>query len=157
MATPQLGDRFIDFKAGEHDTHALRRKGPLVVLFWRTECPVCRLALPFYQRLAERYPHLTVLGVAQNTLLETETYCDANRITFPQVADEDLHISRAYEIGIVPAFFFTSGDGGEVQISGTGWDRQRLEEVGIRVAGMRGMPAEALVLDTDGVPNYKPG
>lgn len=156
MAIPQAGAPFIDFGSGEFQTVALREAGPLVVVVWKRECPVCRMALPFHQRLALRYPGATVLGLSQNTAAETEAYCAENGITFPQVCDSDLSVTRAYDIDVVPTLFLT-GQSGTIDIAGSGWDASVVEEVGIRLAGIAGVPAEPIVRPDDDVPAFRPG
>src|SRR5712692_6020247 len=103
----------------EYSLGKLLEKGPVVVAFFKTSCPVCQLTFPYLERIYRRYGsgRATILGVSQDDAAETQKFCKEFGITLPVALDERGYpASNAYGLTTVPAIFLIGSDG-TVQIS----------------------------------------
>lgn len=150
------GKTFQDFDLDGFNSAEKRAQAPLVMFLWRSGCSTCRLALPFFDRLAQRYPGATVVGVSQDDAPTASAYCEANGVTFKQVSDGGLKISRALGLEVVPAYALTDSSG-EVLEAGNAWDVAKVESIGRLLADRLGVAHEPLVTPADEVPAFKPG
>ena len=150
------GKTFQDFEVDGFSSFGARAGAPFVVFLWRTGCPTCRLALPFFDRLARRYPGASVVGVSQDDAATTEAYCRESGVSMRQLIDEGLKVSRELGLVVVPAYAVTDASG-EVLEAGNAWDAGKLESIGRIVAERLGVVPEPLVTDADEVPAFKPG
>lgn len=153
---PGEGDLFPDFSLEGFDTREALAMGPMVVFVWRIGCSTSRLAAPFFDRLAAAYPGATVVSVCQETRQEIDSYAAEHGLTFRQLADEDLRVTRLLDVTVVPSYWLVDRSG-MVLISGNGWDRGLLERIGERLALLLGVAGASLVRDSDDVPAFKPG
>ena len=153
-----VGSQAPDFVAQGVDTARLRNEGPLVVVIWRTGCSTCRLAMPYYQRLQEKYPEAAVVGVCQETKDVTADYCRQNGLTFTQVADEDdgLPASRLFGPDVVPTYVLID-ESGEVLAGGEGWSADALNAIGSQIGAALGVDRGDIVPEGEPVPRLKPG
>jgi thiol-disulfide isomerase/thioredoxin len=151
-----VAEPFVDFLIDGFDTAQIRQSKPLLIVIWRTGCSTCRLAMPFFDRLAAAYPDACILGVCQETRETLDAYTSANQIAFPQAADQDLAVTRIYQVQAVPTYFLTDVSG-RIVASGVSWNREGLEEISATIAAMLNAPRQVLVRDEDGVPAFKPG
>lgn len=149
-------DIFQDFTFGLYDTARIRADKPLVVFVWRPECPICRMALPYFDRLQSIYPDAVILGVFQGTSDKLREFVEKNGIRFPQVTDEDLKITRSLDLDIVPSYWLLGYDLHPI-IDGVGWDKGKLNEIGGLIASRLGIPASDVVTDADDVVDFRPG
>lgn len=154
--TVQQGTPFVDFSLGSLDTEIARKKGPLLVFFWRTGCSTCRFTIPFFDRLASAYPAATIVGVSQDDVDATEAYCSTEGIRMPQVIDLDLAATRAYGLTTVPSYVLTDKEGIALE-AGQGWDRELAETIGRRIADALGVPVAPIVAEKGAVVAFKPG
>ena len=74
-------------------------RGPLLITFIETDCPTCRLTVPYLKRLAEVLgPNgHRVVAVSQDGAQETRELVDAYDLSFPVLLDMDLNVSRSYD------------------------------------------------------------
>ncbi len=147
-----------DFVSQGVDTAQLRSEAPLVVVIWRIGCSTCRLAMPYYQRLQDKYPEASVVGVCQETSEVTADYSRQNGLTFAQVADEDdgLSASRLFGPDTVPTYVLTDGSG-KVLASGVGWSADALNAIGSKIGAALGDDRGDVVPDSDPVARLTPG
>ncbi|MBI1756504.1 MAG: TlpA family protein disulfide reductase [Fimbriimonas ginsengisoli] len=151
-----VGKRFRDFVLGDFDSETARKGHPLAVIVWKATCPVCRLALPFFDRLQAAYPAAAVVGVGQEPAEEVDRFAAELGLKFKQLSDAELKTSRRLGVAIVPSYWLVSASG-DVLVSGEGWDRAKVEDVGKRLALATGTAEQTIVTDADGVPAYRPG
>ncbi len=158
MPNISVGSQVPDFASQGVDTAQLRSSGPLVVVIWRTGCSTCRLAMPYYQRLQEKYPEASVVGVCQETTQETTEYCRKNGLTFAQVADEDdgLSASRLFGPETVPTYVLTDGSE-KVLSSGEGWSADTMNAIGSKIGAALGDDRGDVIPDSEPVPRLTPG
>jgi peroxiredoxin len=129
-------------------------KGPLVVAFFKTTCPVCQLAFPFLDRLhrGQAGPGLSIFGISQDDAASTREFTDELDVTFPMlfdIAESDYPASNAYGISHVPSVFLVEPDG-VISWTMEGFDKKALESLGGR-AGVQAFTAR------DQVPAFKAG
>ena len=127
MLTP--GDPAPDFSLRRLDGTDWRleeeaARGPLLLTFIETDCPTCRLTVPYLKRLAEVLgPNgHRVVAVSQDGAPETRELVDAYDLSFPVLLDRDLDVSRSYDPLSVPALFLV-GDGGRIELSEVGFHK----------------------------------
>ena len=116
---PAPGDPAPDFSLARLDGSDWRleeetAEGPLLLTFIETDCPTCRLVVPYLKRLAEALGpngHRVVV-VSQDGGQETRELVEAYDVSFPVLLDVDLDVSRSYDPPSVPALFLVRKGGG---------------------------------------------
>lgn len=113
------------------------QKGPVVVAFFKTNCPSCRYAFPFLERLHTGYREqwVTVLGVSQSSEEDTARFRKEYGGSFPTVLDDpkSYRVSNAYGITNTPTIFLISASG-TIMVSSVGWSRADLAEINTKIA-----------------------
>src|SRR6516162_4782401 len=91
------------------------QKGPVILAFFKISCPVCQYAFPFLERLYQIHQgaNITVLGVSQNKLRDTQAFLREYGVTFPVALDDTAKypVSNAYGLTNVPTLFYIAPDG----------------------------------------------
>ena len=124
------------------------RSEPWLLAFLETDCPTCRLTVPYLNKLAKQ--GATVIGISQDSEPLTDNFIEQTSIVFPMELDRDLKLSRAYDPTTVPALFLIGCDGRVIK-SQIGFDK---DELNAFAAAMNRAP----VADSyDGAPPQKPG
>jgi peroxiredoxin len=130
--------------------------GPVALWFSKTTCPVCRMAAPKMQILADAYPG-RVAGIGQDPPERLAPFAEENGIRFPLVEDPRPYpASDAYGIQAVPTLFVVDGTGTIVQTVES-WDRGGYNRAAALLAELTGAPARVLSEDGDGLPAFRPG
>jgi peroxiredoxin len=128
------------------------------LVFYKASCPTCRWALPFFGELHERTKGgaLSIVGVAQDTPEEAETFAAELGLGFPiAVEPEPWSTSARYELKTVPTTFLVDGEG-RVLVKSAGFSRDDLHEVARRAAEADGAePADPFAGAS--VPAFRPG
>lgn len=101
-------------KGGEFDLN--RELGqPIVLNFWASWCPPCRVELPMLQELhaaGDNRANLTVVGVnIQDTRVQAQQLLESSGLTFPNVYDGRGHIAVMYGVVSLPLTFFIDSQG----------------------------------------------
>ena len=138
----------------KHSLRQLIAKGPVLLAFFKTTCPVCKLAFPFLERIhhGQAAPGIAIYGISQD---DAETTSDFNRefgVTFPVLLDSEGNgypASNAYQISHVPSVFLVEPDG-TISWTMEGFEKKALETLGTRAAA-------AVFRPTDNVPAFKAG
>jgi len=91
------------------DLDALRGR-PVLVHFWATWCPICKLGQDSIDRLAEDH---TVISVAMQSGSpdEVRAYLNEHRLDVPTLNDPYGEIATAWGVRAVPASFVIGADG----------------------------------------------
>src|SRR5262245_62299752 len=80
---------------------------PTLLVFFETDCPTCRLTLPYLNRLAHTLgaEAIDLIGISQDGEALTRELVKQLDVTFPVVLDHDLSVSRLYDPVAVPTLF----------------------------------------------------
>jgi cytochrome c biogenesis protein CcmG/thiol:disulfide interchange protein DsbE len=89
--------------------------GKVVVLnFWASWCPPCKVENPALLRVWERYrtSDVVLIGIVYNdSTASARAYVSANGVTWPIVQDADGRIAFAYGVRAPPETYFIGRDG----------------------------------------------
>ena len=135
------------------------QRGPAVLAFFKTTCPVCQYAMPFVERLFRAHQdHARIVGVSQHPKKETAQFRREYGITVPILLDEpdSYPASNAYGLTNVPTIFLVAPDG-RIEISSVGWNKKDLEEINRRLARAASVPPPAVFHRGEDVVDYKAG
>lgn len=159
VAAPEIRLPLIDGR--EFSLTQARKRGPVVVAFFKVNCPVCQFAFPYLERLYKAYgksEKFTFVGVSQNDARDTEHFNRQFGVTFPVLLDETCKYpsSNAYGLTNVPSIFMISQEG-EIEFSIVGWSRNDMEDLNQTLAEISGSKATHLFHPGEQVPDYKPG
>ncbi len=106
-------------------------KGPLLLAFFRADCPICQFSVPYLQRLSEQArAGIRVIGVAQEGAAAAEQLARTFGLTFPIALDAaPKHTAtRAYGLTHVPTVFWVGADGRVAQTT-VGFDKAAYEQM----------------------------
>ena len=113
------------------------QQGPAVLVFLKTNCPVCRYAFPFLERLHASYreQRVTVLAASQSSGQDTARFREEYRISFLTALDDPngYLVSNAYGITNTPTEFLIA-DSGTITISSVGWSRADVAAINAKIA-----------------------
>jgi len=134
---------------------------PLLLAFFKTSCPTCRLAWPYLQRLHAAYGGTAakVVGVSQNGAAESEDFFEEfGKATFDLVLDPEPEFaaSNAFHVEAVPHIVLVSSAGSLEEIF-SGWSKGKMEALGSRLAGARNLARVPVVPPGDLVRDFQSG
>ncbi len=112
---PGPAPRFLSMTPGGEKIGIDDFKGKLVVLnFWATWCPPCRLEMPSMERLYQEFKGEGLEVVAIN-FMEREkpitSFLKENGFTFPVLLDKKGEIARSYGVHGLPVTFLIARNG----------------------------------------------
>jgi len=104
-----------DLKGQSASLSSFRGK-PILLNFWGTWCPPCRVEMPDLQKFYERYgDRIAVLGINYPTVgekpAEIERFLKSNGITYPNLIDAKGEAFVEYRLTGVPTSFFIDARG----------------------------------------------
>ena len=134
---------------------------PLLLAFFKTSCPTCRLAWPYLQRLHAAYggKAVHVVGVSQNTVKESrEFFEEFGKATFTLVLDPEprFEASNAFQVEAVPHLVLMS-PAGILEDVFAGWSKAKMEALGERLANAGTLARIPVVPPGDPVRTSRPG
>lgn len=139
------------------DGNEYRLPAPGVLLmFFETDCPTCRLTVPYLNRLAERLGPQRILGISQDDEAATREFVTQMQVSFPVALDADLHVSEQYNPLAVPTLFLLDQQG-EVVRTQIAFDKTDLNEIANLMCEAAGVAPFVLAEPFDGNPATKPG
>jgi peroxiredoxin len=122
---------------GKFSLEQARKKGPVVLAFFKVSCPVCQFTFPYLERMYQHFRTrpVTIVGVSQDSARDTEAFCREYGITFPIAMDDTrtYPASNAYGLTNVPTIFLISPEG-SIDVTAVGWSRADMD----RIAGELG-------------------
>jgi peroxiredoxin len=129
---------------------------PIAVWFFKTTCPVCRMAAPKTQLMAEAYQG-HVAGVGQDSPSRLAPFAEEHGIGFPLVEDAPPYpASNAYGIQTVPTMFVIDATG-TIVYTVESWNRDHYNRASALLADLTGSPARDVSDVADGLPAFRPG
>jgi len=120
-----LSGQFVDLKSFDQ---------PVLVYFWATWCPVCKLEQNTINSISKNHRIITV-AISSGSEPEVREYLQKNNLSFPVIVDKDGTIANRFGVRGTPTSFVVRRDGNiafsEVGYT-TGWGlRLRLWLAGI--------------------------
>jgi len=159
----QTGDQAPSFSLRMLDGTAwqLGRSGagkPTLLVFFETDCPTCRLTLPYLNRLADSLGKdaLDVIGISQDGERPTRELVERVPVSFPVVIDQGLRVTRLYDPVAVPTLFLLNQEGRILQTQ-TGFDKEGLNTIAAAISQAVGRGPLVIAERFDGAPERKPG
>ncbi|MFN8523481.1 MAG: TlpA disulfide reductase family protein [Chloroflexota bacterium] len=149
----------IDTAGVQHTLSQALTEGPVVLAFFKADCPTCTLAFPYLERLHQSYRaggwHLW--SISQNPSRAAEWFNKNTGVTFPTLIDgEDFPVSCAYDPPATPTIFFIDRQG-TIQSGHYGLSKTDLNALAAQVAAALGQSADVIAPADDGNPEFKPG
>ncbi len=145
---------------GEFDLNAALAQGPVVLVFFKIGCPVCQMALPFYERVFLAYgAGATLVGISQDSAENTPKFTERFGVTLPIALDDvaaKYPVSNAYGLTNVPTVFWISPDG-SIEISSVSWDKGEFELIAERMSAGAHVPGISMFRPGEPVPAFRPG
>jgi thiol-disulfide isomerase/thioredoxin len=121
-APPLTGRSISD---GQLDLAQLRGE-PVLVHFWATWCPVCKMGDQDIDTLADEFRVISV-AMQSGGARDIAAYMDREGLDFPVIPDEYGSLASAWGVQAVPATFVVDGDG-QIRFSTMGYTT----EIGLR-------------------------
>ncbi len=100
--------RLEDFDGRVHSLDHLHQGDLLLLVFYHSECPTCRMSVPFIGNLARavRSERIKIWGVSQDGKNESLKFARASGLGMPILVDADPYpVSQAYGLTNVPTLF----------------------------------------------------
>jgi peroxiredoxin len=150
------GARVADFRlarldGGESSLTDVLSRGPAVLAFYKVNCPVCQLTLPYLERI-EASGRLPVFAISQNDADDSRAFNRRFGVTMPTLLDAEENgfpVSNAFGISSVPTLFLVEPDGAVARVI-EGWQKKEIEKLGAE-AGVNPFR------EGDSVPDWKAG
>jgi peroxiredoxin len=133
--------------------------GPVLLVFIKTGCGACDLALPYVERLAETYSAhgLQVWAISQHPAERVGPYARQMGLSVPVLVDADgFPASTAYDPPATPTLCLVDREG-SVAFYSHGFAKEDLNRLAELSAGMLGATPVAVAPADDGRPPFRPG
>lgn len=101
--------------------------GPILVHFWASWCPICRLEQDSIASIAADRPVITI-ATTSGTRDEVAAYLRDNGLEMPVLLDEEGGLARSWGVSGVPATFVVDREG-NIRHAGQGYST----EIGLRL------------------------
>ena len=133
-------------------------KSPVLLIFFKHNCPTCQLTLPYLERLYSHYGdrRAAFWAIAQDDEPEASRFAEDYGINYNILLDRKPYkVSRKFDFNIVPNIILLERDGREI-FRFMGFQKDELEKLNYVLAGL-GNGAKPLFSQSDNVPAVKPG
>jgi len=116
---PTVGAPAPGFALKNFDGTALVLKnlvGKVVILnFWASWCPLCRVEMPILERMWTAYKErdVVIVGInsAQDTWSDARAFLRTHKVTYANVRDETGRVAATYGVVALPTTYFIGRDG----------------------------------------------
>lgn len=130
--------------------------GPRLLAFYKVSCPVCQMAAPTIQTLADRFPDV-VVPLGQDPEEKLTAFAGEYGLRQPALPElPPYEVSDAYGVGTVPTLFLV-GEDGEVLETLESWSREGYNGIAYRLAELTGGEYRPVSEPGDGLPPFRPG
>lgn len=133
---------------------ALEARQVAILVFFKPGCSICRLTLPFLERLYMRFPESTVWGICDGSLEEAGTFAAMAGASFPILLDGNFELARQYGVVAFPSIFLIDRNG-IIQTSSTGFVRADLEDMCQNLSRIFNTEETKLFTELDDVPTLQ--
>ena len=124
--------------------------GPVILAFFKVECPTCQFTFPHIQRIFASVGkdwNAQLWGISQDDAEDTGRFARQYGISFDMLLDEyPYDVSNAYGIVAVPTLFIVEQDG---KIS--------FSDIGFSKASLNHIAGHEMFTPNDGLPASRPG
>ncbi len=113
IRAPDLGSSQlpqIDAKLIDGSTFSVGKGKPLIIHFWTTSCPACKLEAPNIETVSKEYDVLTV-AVNSGSDEEVKTYIQENGLSFKVLNDVNGSWTTEFNIEVFPTTFIYDAKG----------------------------------------------
>ncbi|MFT7410097.1 MAG: thiol-disulfide isomerase/thioredoxin [Oleispira sp.] len=95
-------------------------KGPTLVYFWGSWCPICRTTSPFVSTLAdENRFNIVSVALSSGSDEEIDSYLKEHHYRFETLNDDNGQISNVWGVAVTPSLFIVDTQG-EIRFITTG-------------------------------------
>lgn len=141
--------RLDDIDTGELVTNPWQDGAPAALAFFKVTCPVCQMAAPMVQALADA--GVRVVGIGEDPAPKLQAFAAQWGQRVPTVSEPPPYrVSDAYGVRTVPTVVLVGADGVIIETA-QGWDREKWNAVAT-AAGAAPVSHEG-----DGLPTFRPG
>jgi peroxiredoxin len=142
MAALSAGTKAPDFSLTGPDgsKFSLREAllgGPVFAVFFKTSCPTCQYAFPYFERLYKAHGggKISFVAISQDDAGKTAAFRKEFGVSLPGMLDDPngYAVSNAYGLTNVPTWFLIGQDG-TIEFSSVGWTKKDVEELNSRLA-----------------------
>lgn len=86
---------------------------PVVLNFWATWCPPCRVEMPYFERASDLYEgKVAILGLNQaESAALIAGFARDHGLTYPLLVDEDMRVNNLYGVLNLPTTIFIDRNG----------------------------------------------
>ena len=81
-----------------------KQNKPIILYFWGTWCPVCKVQSPQIEKLLKTYNVISI-AVNSGSSKEIQTYQKKHEFHFLTIADQDGKISQKFQVNTFPTIF----------------------------------------------------
>lgn len=85
----------------DNTEYTVPKDKPVLIHFWATWCPTCKLEAPNIEKISKDYEVITV-AVQSGSKEEINKYLDEHNLSFKVVNDDDGFYSRTFNIKVFP-------------------------------------------------------
>ena len=134
------------------------RTKPVLLVFFETDCPTCRLTLPYLNRLTQTLgkDSESVIGISQDGVEATRRLLKQIPVQFPVFIDRELKVSEVFDPPAVPALFILDRSG-QIVHSEIGFQKRGLNAIASVMTSAFGLAGITIAQAYDGAPDSKPG
>ena len=161
----KVGSQARDFSlprvgGGQRTLYEALKKGPVLLIFYKYNCPTCQLTLPFLQRIFDHLSPLqktSVIAIAQDGEPESVKFAKDFGLKFEVLYDVAPYpVSQAYDLSSVPTRYWIEANG-EVTEAYEAFDKKALMTLASKLAIIEGKGIFEIFRPEDQVPLLKPG
>ena len=89
------------FKLLDNTEYQIPENKPVLVHFWATWCPVCKVEAPNIEKISKDYEVITI-AVQSGEKEEIQNYLDERKLSFKVVNDNDGFYAKKFNISVFP-------------------------------------------------------
>lgn len=91
----------LDVELIDGSIYSLDKSKPLLIHFWATWCPTCKLEAANIERISKHYEVLTI-AVSSGTNEELQSYLNERELCLRVLNDKDKYFAKTFAIGAYP-------------------------------------------------------
>ena len=114
LRQPNITENIYDYKLQDIKGNSVDFSGyegkPLVVHFWGTWCPTCRIEASNIEAISKNYNLISIV-VNSGANEEIEAYMKENRLNFRVVNDQNSKLANKFNIGAYPTTLIYNSKG----------------------------------------------